>query len=67
VDEIRTVARPDSKVKPAAVYDGYTAWCVEQGKAPITQTAFGHTMKKELGVAVRRKEQAGFLSRDRAR
>jgi predicted transcriptional regulator len=56
----RTVARPDSKVKPAAVYDGYTAWCAEQGKAPITQTAFGNTMKKELGVPYEEKNKRGF-------
>jgi hypothetical protein len=56
----RTVARPDSKVKPAAVYDGYTAWCAEQGEAPITQTAFGNTMKEELGVPYEEKNKRGF-------
>ena len=38
-----------AKTKPSDAYVAYQGWCVEQGKAPVTLTAFGSTMKAPSG------------------
>lgn len=48
--DTRTVSRMGSRIKPAAAYAGYSGWCAEEGKQPVSLTAFGNTMKGELGV-----------------
>ena len=43
--------RVGMRIKPADAYQAYKGWCAEQGKLPVSLTAFGTIMKGELGVA----------------
>ncbi len=56
----RTVARPEAKVKPGDAYAAYKGWCAETDRDPVTLTAFGTTMKGELGVNYEEKSKRGF-------
>ena len=56
----RTVARPGGKVKPADAYAAYRGWCAETGQQPVSLTAFGTTMKGELGVVYEERSKRGF-------
>jgi hypothetical protein len=58
--ESRTAARADSRIKPGDAYKAYCAWCTEKGLEPVTLTAFGTTMKGELGVVYEEKNKRGF-------
>jgi hypothetical protein len=58
--ESRTAARSGSKVKPGDAYAAYKDWCVENGKGPVSLTAFGTIMKGELGVLYEEKNKRGF-------
>jgi hypothetical protein len=58
--ESRTVARADSRVRPGFAYEAYKQWCAQHGKEPVTLTAFGLTMKNELGVDYEEKSHRGW-------
>jgi hypothetical protein len=57
--ESRTAARAD-RIKPGDAYKAYCGWCTEKGLEPVTLTAFGITMKGELGVVYEEKNKRGF-------
>ena len=56
----RTVARPDAKVKPGEAYAAYRGWCAETDQEPVSLTAFGTTMKGDLGVVYEERSKRGF-------
>jgi hypothetical protein len=56
----RTIARPSSRVKPGDAYAAYKAWCLETDKEAVSLTAFGTTMKGELGVLYEERSKRGF-------
>jgi hypothetical protein len=58
--ESRTATRPGSRVKPADAYAAYKDWCTENGKEPVSLTAFGIIIKGELEVAYEEKNKRGF-------
>ena len=58
--DTRTVARPDGRVKPGDAYVAYKGWCAENGQEPVSLTAFGITMKGELGVVYEERSKRGF-------
>jgi hypothetical protein len=58
--ESRTATRADSRIKPGDAFKAYCAWCTEKGLEPVTLTAFGTTMKGELGVVYEEKNKRGF-------
>jgi phage/plasmid-associated DNA primase len=51
---------PDGKVKPGDAYAAYRGWCAETGREPVSLTAFGTTMKGELGVVYEERSKRGF-------
>lgn len=57
--ESRTVARAGGRTKPADAHAAYKGWCVEQGLEPVSLTAFGLTMKGDLGVIYEEKNKRG--------
>jgi hypothetical protein len=56
----RTVARPDGRAKPGDAYAAYRGWCAENGQKPVSLTAFGLTMKGELGIVYEERNKRGF-------
>jgi hypothetical protein len=58
--ESRTAARLGVKVKPSDAYAAYEAWCSDRSLEPVTLTAFGTTMKGELGVTYEERNKRGF-------
>ena len=44
---------PDAKVEATALYQAYTQWCEEQGRAALTQGEFGSRMTKTHGPSAK--------------
>lgn len=51
--DARCVDRAGQSVRCGIAYEDYVAWCRTNKKPPVTLTAFGLTMKNELGVTQR--------------
>jgi hypothetical protein len=58
----RTVPGSGDKVKPADAFTAYRGWCAESGQEPVSLTAFGTTMKGELGVVYEERSKGGFYT-----
>ena len=44
---------PDAKVEATALYQAYSKWCDEQGRAALTQSEFGSRMSKAHGPSIK--------------
>jgi hypothetical protein len=52
--------RAGTKVKLGNACAAYRAWCAETGQEPVSLTAFGTTMKGELGIVYEERSKRGF-------